>query len=146
MTTRVITSEGDRQSLFRLLANQKLPFTVNVVKGRKRSVEQNKLQRLWMNEIAEQSDAFDGAEEVRAYCKLRLGVPILRAEDDAFCAQYDKHIRPKNYGDKLEIMAVPLDWPVTRLMSVDQKTRYLDAVNRHFAEQGVVLTQPEMAA
>jgi hypothetical protein len=40
-------------------------------------------------------------------------------------------------------MLEPMDFPVTRMMNVKQKSEYLDAINRHFAEQGVVLTQPE---
>ena len=39
----------------------------------------------------------------------------------------------------------PLDMPVTRLMSVEQKTRYLDQIYRHFGERGVSLTVPEAA-
>ncbi len=39
-------------------------------------------------------------------------------------------------------MQVPFDFGVTRLMSVKQQTAYLDAIHRHFSEQGVVLTDP----
>lgn len=142
MTTRVIDTEGDREGLLRFIQSQKIPFTVDLTKGRRRSVAQNKLQRLWMNEIAEQLGDRT-AEDVRAYCKLHIGVPILRTENDAFCEEYDKWVRPLSYEHKIAFMAVPFDFAVTRLMTVDQKVRYLDEINRRFAEQGLILTQPD---
>ncbi len=142
MTTRVIDSEQDRALLVRYVREHRLPFTVDVTKGKRRSVEQNRLQRLWMNEIAEQLGD-QTPEEVRGYCKLTLGVPILRAENEAFRIAYDGNVRPLSYPQKLKLMMEPLDMPVTRIMTTDQKTRYLDGVVRHFGEQGIVLTQPD---
>lgn len=142
MTTRVIKSEGDRAELMKLLQSQTLPFTIDVVKGQRRSVEQNRLQRLWVNEIAEQLGDRT-PEEARAYCKLTLGVPILRAENTRFCEMYDRLIKPMGYEQKLAMMAEPLDLPITRLFTTNQKTRYLDDIQRHFAEQGVSLTNPD---
>ena len=144
MTTRVVDTESDRSLLLKLIEGQKIPFTAEVVKGKRRSVEQNRLQRLWMNEISEQLGDRT-PEEARAYCKLTLGVPILRAENELFAAKYDQHVKPLPYEQKLAIMAEPLDLPVTRLMKTEQKTRYLNAIVQHFAEQGVRLTQPEDA-
>ena len=142
MTTRVIDTEGERDMLLRWLKGMAAPFTVDVVKGRRRSVEQNKLQRLWCREIAEQLGDHT-AEQVRAYCKLHIGVPILREESTDFREKYDRIIRPLAYEQKLELMAEPFDFPVTRLMKTEQKTRYLDAIHKHFTEQGLKLTDPE---
>jgi hypothetical protein len=145
MTTRVVETEGDRALLLQFIKSQKLPFTVDVVKGRRRSVEQNHLQRLWLNEAAEQLGDRT-AEELRGECKLTLGVPLLRAENTTFCEKYDEFVRPLPYEQKLAFMMEPLDFPVTRLMSTEQKTRYLDMMFRHFTEQGVKLTDPEQKA
>ena len=142
MTSRVIDSETDRRVLLLLLKQQALPFTVEVVKGRRRTVEQNRLQRLWCNEISEQLGDRT-PEEARGYCKLTLGVPILRAENELFREKYDRIVKPLPYETKLELMMEPIDFPVTRIMVTSQKARYLDAVVRHFAEKGVVLTQPD---
>ena len=119
-----------------------LPVTVSITKGRRRTVEQNKLQRLWINEAAEQLGDRT-REEMRGYCKLHHGVPILRNENDAFKQAYDQVISPLPYEDKLKTMMAPLDMPVTRVMTTDQKTRYLDAIAQDFLEQGVALTEPE---
>ena len=142
MTTRVIDTETDRDLLLRLIKAQRLPFTVDVAKGRRRSVEQNRLQRLWCREIAEQLGDRT-PEQVRGYCKLHIGVPILREENSDFREKYDRIIRPHSYAEKLEMMMEPFDFPVTRLFSTEQKVRYLDGIHQHFAEQGLQLTNPD---
>ena len=142
MTTRIIKTEQDRTLLIQFVKTQKLPFTVDIVRGRRRSVEQNRLQRLWLNEAADQLGD-RSAEELRGECKLTLGVPILRAEHEVFRKKYDRHVRGLPYEQKLALMMEPLDMPVTRLMTTDQKTRYLDAMSRMLLEQGIVLTDPE---
>lgn len=128
--------------LVKLIKAHGLPFTANVVSGAKRSDKQNRLQRLWMNQIAEQLPQ-QTSEEWRGYCKLHFGVPIMRAENEDFMRLYDEIIRPLPYNKKLALMMIPLDLPVTRDMSSKQKTDYLDQVQKHFAEQGVELVDPE---
>lgn len=140
MTTRVIDNEEDREGLIRLIRARPMPFTVEIVKGRRRSTEQNRLQRRRINEIAEQTG--QEPEAVRAYCKLVLGVPILRAESEIFAERYDAVVKPMPYETKIALMGEPFDFPVTRLMSTEQKTRYLDAIFAHFAEQGVRFSAP----
>lgn len=141
MTNRIVKSEYQRDMLIRFIKERELPFTVTIAKGKHRSVEQNKLQRLWIKEISEQLEGTT-PEEARGYCKLTIGVPILRHENEAFRQQYDAIVRPLPYEQKLAIMMEPLDLPVTRIMTSKQKTQYLDGVYRHFVEQGVELTLP----
>lgn len=143
MTTinRVIRNELDRKMLMRLVEARATPFTITLTDGASRTTDQNKLQRKWITEIAEQLGD-QTPEEIRAYCKLTIGVPILRAQNDAFREQYDRIVRPLSYAQKLSIMSEPLDMPITRIMTTKQKTEYLDAIFRHFSEQGVVLTIP----
>lgn len=141
MASRLIHTEYERKMLIKRIETQKLPFTVEITTGRHRTVAQNKLQRRWMQEAAEQMG--ESAEYWRGYAKLTIGVPILRAENEEFRARYDAVVRPLPYEQKLAIMMEPLDLPVTRLMTTAQKTAYLDQVFKHFSEQGVVLTIPE---
>ena len=142
MPSLVVETGADRDRAIAMLSNRKRPFSVTVKDGRNRSIEQNRLQRLWINEAAEQLKE-DTPEGYRAYCKLHYGVPILRNEDDDFREAYDKHIRPHSYEDKLAMMAIPLDFPVTRLMKMGQKKRYLDDIFQHFFGLGVLLTEPD---
>ncbi len=145
MTSRVINNESELQDLLLLLQSQKLPLTVEITKGRRRSVGQNRLQRMWINEISEQLGD-QTPEEIRALCKLTIGVPILRAENELFRVKYDSAIRGLDYETKLSIMAEPLDLPVTRIMTTAQKTKYLDGIHKQFSEQGVILTDPDREA
>jgi len=142
MPTRAIRTEADLERFITHLRHKRLPLSVTVTDGRVRSVHQNRLQRLWCNEVADQSGDVT-AEEVRGQCKLWFGVPILRAENEEFRAAYDRAVRPLDYETKIALMMEPLDFPVTRLMKVDQKVRYLNAIYNHFSAQGLELTQPD---
>lgn len=115
-------------------------LTINVKPGVDRTLAQNRLQRMWLLEAQSQGD--QTSEEYRGYCKLHFGVPIVRAEDDNFCEVYDRLIRPRAYQEKLELMMVPMDLPVTRIMTRDQKTRYLDAMYQYFTGLGFKMTLP----
>ena len=143
MTSRLIENKVDLTHFLKLPAFVKFPYVLTIEPGKKRSIEQNRLQRLWMMEAEAQGD--QRAEEYRGYCKLHYGVPILRSENKEFKSAYDKYIRPLDYETKLAMMMVPLDFPVTRLMTTKQKTRYLDEVYQHFSNLGMILTQPEAA-
>jgi hypothetical protein len=139
MVTRTVKNDYEFSLLATYLKGRKRPFTVEVTDGRDRSSEQNKLSHKWYKEISEQTG--EEVEDVRARCKLEIGVPILR-ENDKFRATYDRLIRPLPYPDKIELIRAS-DWPVTRLMKVEQMSRYLDIVFRQHAEMGIVLTVPE---
>lgn len=145
MVTRVISNADDLALLIDFLKARRRPYTVDIVAGKHRTNEQNHLQRMWLNEAAEQLGDRT-AEELRGMCKLQFGVPILRAENTRFREIYDLHVKPLPYERKLALMMEPLDLPVTRLMTTNQKTRYLDDVSRHFLEQGIVLTEPKRRA
>lgn len=145
MTTHVIKDSIDYGALLVTLERQSLPFTVDIRKGKHRTVDQNRLQFKWFNEIFEQTQedaTFESPEDVRGFCKLYFGVPIMREHSD-FKEKYDRIIKPKPYRTKLELMTGPLEIPITRLMTTEQNTRYLDAIYKHFSDLGLRLTRPE---
>ena len=143
---RWIKSEDDLKALKLLISSMQGPFTLTIEKGirEKRSTDQNRLQRLWVNEAEQQGDMT--AEEYRAYCKLHFGVPMLRNENDTFAELYDSKIRdrvpPYSYEQKLEFMAIPWDMHVTRLMTIKQHDKYLNMMHNHFTSLGMILTIP----
>lgn len=141
MTTRIIETEQDRRKLIKFIEEQKLPVTVKITTGGKRTAEQNKLMRLWAVEIGEQMGCT--AEYARGFCKLTFGVPILKEEHEEFRIKYDRVVEPLTYEQKIDLMQEPLDFPVTRLMTVKQQTRFLNDIFMHFSEKGYALTQPE---
>jgi hypothetical protein len=139
MVTRAIKNEDDLALLITYLKGRKRPLTVDITEGRDRSGEQNRLSHKWYGEISEQTG--EDREDVRARCKLEIGVPILRKAHNKFRATYDKLIRPLAYPEKLALIR-DTEMPVSSLMNVEQMSRYLDIVFRRHAEIGVVLTIP----
>jgi hypothetical protein len=142
MPSRIIRSPADMANLLTFLGDRKLPLTVSWENGKHRTADQNRLNRLWCSEVAEQTGDRT-PEEVRGEAKLTFGVPILRAENPEFREKYDATIRPLPYETKLALMMEPFDFGVTRLMNVSQQVRYLDAMHRHYSTMGLELTQPD---
>lgn len=139
--TRTIRNLTERQQFIKWLEQvPEAELTITVRPGIKRSLAQNRLFWQWMQDLESQGDMT--ASEYRAYCKAYFGVKILRAEDEAFRAQYDQHVRPLPYESKLAIMVEPIDFPVTRLMTVKQEKAFLDAIWNHFTGVGFRLTDP----
>lgn len=141
MSRRIVETEYERRQAIRFIEGHKLPMTIGIEAIGKRSARQNRLNRQWMLDIAGQMEGWS-AEYTRGYCKLHFGIPILRSDDEEFCREYDALVRPLPYEHKLKLMMVPFDFGVTRRMTTKQQTAYLDAVHRHFSEQGVALTDP----
>jgi hypothetical protein len=112
---------------------------VSVKAGKDRSVPQNSLSHAWYAQIARELRE-DDELGWKCYCKLHHGVPILRAEDEEFRANYDAVIKPLSYEQKLIAMRC---WPVTSLMTKEQLSKYAEAVQTDFAQRGVRLEFPE---
>lgn len=93
-----------------------------------RSLQQNALAFAWYGQIADELRE-NTTEGVHAECKLRYGVPILRAEDADFRAMYDAAIKGIDYETKLKVMAY---LPVTRIMTTGQLSQYLEAIREAY--------------
>ena len=105
----------------------------------KRSLSQNAISHAIYTQIAGQLED-QSVQEVRAECKLRFGVPILRGNNEKFRAMYDKAIRETlTYEEKLAAMEF---LPVTSLMDKAQFSEYLDTVIREFSKQGISIVMP----
>jgi len=141
MPTKIIRYPIHVEALANMLRGRKLPITVTWTQGAPRSTAQNRLAQRWFTDIATQLGD-QTHEDVRAECKLRFGVPILRAENEAFRISYDRVIKALPYEQKLDAIKA-FDMPVTRLMTVKQMTAFMDEMQRHWSTQGVRLTDPE---
>ena len=96
-----------------------------------RTLQQNALSHAWYEQIA--AELREGtALDAKAECKLRYGVPILRAEDAEFRAMYDGALKVMAYEQKLAVMHY---LPVTSLMTTAQLSQYLEAVRAAYAER-----------
>lgn len=96
--------------------------------GKDRSLDQNAISHAWYEQVALELRE-DTAAEVKRYCKLHHGVPILRAEDPEFREFYDKAIKGLTYEQKLKAMDFV---PVTSEMKVKQLSQYLVEVRNDF--------------
>lgn len=141
MPTKIIREPIHVEALANMLRERKLPITVTWTQGAPRSTAQNRLAQRWFTDIATQLGD-QTHEDVRAECKLRFGVPILRAENEAFKVSYDRVIKGLPYEEKLDAIKA-FDLPVTRLMTVKQMTAFMDEMHKHWSGQGVRLTDPE---
>lgn len=142
MVTKVLKRVEDIESLTKfILARDSFPITVTITKGASRADAQNRLAQKWNSDIARQleDDTFDA---IRAYNKLHFGIPILLSENEAFGVEYDRVMGRLGYEEKLAAISA-FDLPVTRILTVKQMTAYLDAVQRHWTQQGFWLTSPD---
>ncbi|WP_417518778.1 hypothetical protein [Marinobacter sp.] len=144
MTDTVINSEPSLRSAVRKLEAEYREHKfvrMRTKPGVGRSLDQNAISHAWYNDIALQ--IADTPENVKCECKLRFGVPILRAEDAEFRSLYDTAIkRHLTYEQKLVAMRY---LPVTSNMTKAQLSRYLDHIQTSYAQQGVIVTFPNEA-
>jgi len=105
-----------------------------------RSLSSNALSHVWYPEIARERG--ETPEQVRCECKLRFGVPILRAEDETFRLMYDQGIKNTfSYEDKRDKVMKIL--PVTSLMSSEQMNYYLRDLQMTMAQdENIILMTP----
>jgi hypothetical protein len=109
-----------------------------------RTLDQNALWASLYQRIAETLDG-GTAQDIsarKAYCKLMLGLPILRRDSDRFDAGWNQLFRDKGYQYQIFIMGPnPLfgsdGFPITRLFDTKQGAEYTDAVVDSFVQQGV---------
>ena len=142
MSSRVINSQQSLKSaiddLSTLFERHKY-LKVSIRTGKDRSLSQNAIAHAWYQQVANELKE-DDALDVKCYCKLHHGVPILRAEDAEFREMYDSTIKGMHYEQKLKVMKY---LPVTSLMTVTQLSKYLEQVQEDFLRQGVKLEFPE---
>lgn len=112
---------------------------VQMSTGKRRSLDQNAISHVWYEQVAEDLRE-DTALGVKRFCKLTMGVPILRADDAEFRELYDATVKPMPYEHKLRAMDL-LD--VTSLFDKGQFSQYLEEMQRHYFTRNVRLEFPE---
>ncbi len=117
------------------------PFCMQIkAYDEKRSEAQNRLSHKWYMEISLQGHEYTSGQ-VKSRCKERYGLPIM-LEDEAFAKfwEYATASHPTYLEIVEEIM--PLT-PMTRIMSVKQKSQYLDAIQNEMGSK-YQLTMPSL--
>ena len=117
---------------------------ITVSTKRNRTVDQNALWASLYERVSTtlgDGSAADIAHQ-KAYCKLAIGVPILRRDDVQFEKGWNRYFASKSYEEQLFLMGPnPLfgvdGFPVTRLFDTKQGGEYTNEIDRHFAPQSV---------
>jgi hypothetical protein len=109
--------------------------------GKRRSIQQNSLLWAWLGLLAAQSQD-STVDEIHRWCKLTIGVPILRRDSERFREVYDRCLKGLAYTDKLNAMALV---DITSVMDTRQFTELLETLEQRAAERGIVLPRPDDA-
>jgi|TARA_R110000823_G_scaffold237912_3_gene363325 hypothetical protein len=105
----------------------------------KRSRSQNDMVNALYRQLAGQMQD-QSFNDIRYECKLTIGVPILRRDNDAFRAFYNAGLLALTYEQKLVAMAY-ID--ITSLMNKTQGTEFIEEVIKTYSKQGYSLTNEE---
>lgn len=112
------------------------PCTVQFLKS-DRSTEQNALFHAILRAVYEQKRD-ESLDEIKRFCKLRFGVPILRSTDPQFRHLYDEAVKNNlSYEQKLEAMDI---LPVTSRMNTEQMTEMIESTAQYWVENGFDLS------
>lgn len=115
---------------------------VSMRPGKDRTLDQNSLWFALYQRIAEMTQIGD-VEDARRYCKLHLGVPIMRRACDDFRRGWNQVFLHLDYEQKIELMGPcalfgPDGFPVTRLFNRAQGIEYTNRIVDEFTARGVV--------
>ena len=119
-------------SLYARLGDMPHPFNVLVKHGvgDKRSLSQNGLFHAWMGQIAKATH--DDPASVKAECHIRWGIPLFRAEDEAYSDFIQAALGGRNRG-AVKVMIEAGYIPCTSIMSKPLLSRYMDHVWQEYA-------------
>lgn len=101
--------------------------------GKDRTVLQNDFSFEAYTRIGKQLYGGD-TQHARCECKLNIGCVILSEEDAEFREFYKTALARLDYGSKIRAMKIV---PVTSLMTRPQFIRYMDTIQRDYADKGV---------
>lgn len=105
-----------------------------------RTKQQNRTLHMWFGEIARHQADLD-ATEVKGMCHRRWGLTI-RLRSKEFSWLWDRSGKNLPYEQQCKLLASGL-LNVSSGMTVDELSEYMDAMYRHFRDDGVPLTDPD---
>lgn len=156
MSERISVNSAARlsEAITRLTAmyRERKYVVVSLRPGKDRTLDQNALWFAMYQRIAQMTQIGD-VEDARRYCKLHLGVPIMRKASEDFRHAWNVSFLLLTYETKLELMGPcalfgPDGFPVTRLFDRAQGIAYTEKIAEEFTSRGVVfddLLSGEMA-
>jgi hypothetical protein len=123
------------------LRGRKLPLMVSAVQGVNRTNQQNNTFHMWCSEVSRQTG--DEPGEVKGYCKAKFGLPIMKRDSPEWVAKYEPMYLPLDYQTRIRLFEI---LPMTREFKLPQMMEFMDAMQRHYLQQGIALTDPDPMA
>lgn len=110
--------------------------------SKKRSLSMNALSHIWYSVISKATS--EPEDDVKAQCKLTLGVPILLGEDEDFrhlwlSVNFNYIAESKGISYHEAQLLVVREFSVTSRMNRQQMSRYLTHMQQTFARAGIIL-------
>lgn len=133
---RVINSDSTAREVLHEIADmyrEHRYLRITIMPGVKRSLDQNSMNFELYTHIANQLYGGD-LDLARAECKLDIGMPILRQDDEEFnelCARTIDFLSREKQLDFIRRMSVTSD------MTRQQNSKFIEAVLDHYTEAGV---------
>lgn len=124
------------------LYREKKYVVVSLRPGKDRTLDQNAMFFALYQRIAQMTQMGD-VEDVRKWCKLHIGVPIMRKACEDFRHGWNVSFLYLTYEAKLEMMGSCAlfggdGFPVTRLFDRAQGAVYIEQIVAEFEPKGVV--------
>lgn len=116
------------------------PYPFRVTFGKARSPSQNNLLHLWFGQIAAQRGDMD-ASQVKGEMHRQFGLSI-RLRNEQFAWVWAQTGARLTYEKQCKLLAAGV-LGVSSGMTTKELKEYLDAIQRHAAEQGLVLVNPD---
>jgi len=138
MATRILRNDRERAYWVRFLEAQPFPMTVSHLKGASRTRSQNSTLHMWFGQVSQQTG--NEMAEVKGYCKLNFGLPIMTRDNPAWIARYEPMYAPLPYQLRIQFFEIV---PMTSVMTVRQMSELMDVVQRFYRQQGIDLIDPE---
>ena len=111
----------------------------NSLKARQRA-----LANIWYKEADNHYGEDSGYTE--AYCKYRWGLVLMSRDDPDQIMMISRMLEGRGWQDKVEIIRTMPEWfPVMRAkggLNAEDQALYLQSIQRHYAENGLILTTP----
>jgi len=96
--------------------------------GKDRSLDQNAISHVWYAAVAKTEKEYT-ALEIKHRCKYHFAIPLLR-ENIEYSTMIDKVFAPLTYEERIGAMEYIR---ASSLLSKDQMTDYLNAIQHHYA-------------
>lgn len=103
-------------------------------KTKDRSSLQNRLSHKWYSVIGKQT--FESEVEVKRYCKLTFGIPIMIRDVEGFAGMWGIQTTEMTYEQEKWSMKF---MKLTSILSVEQMTEYLNQMKLHYESENIYL-------